>query len=467
MIKILLSFLLSLSARDLIKQFNEGKYETFLKNFYSERKFLQDKTLYPYTAVAYLNIWKTDSALKYYQLIPNANKKDKILEGFAYKLAGELKREGKLKDALTLYYDSYQMGSFSEEVLQEISMMLNISPSTLNDSVLYYLFDTAEVVLVFPFSGDFADLGEEFVNAFKMEYRGPFRKVNEENLTNDIRPNCILIGPLKKSTATSIDSSYILPTIWFLPYSTYIPFSEGFIYSPYKCILEEASYLVNYLVDSLRVQNIALIIDTSWIEGFFAKNFKTMLAQRGKFLRYEIKIDDPFNFLPYFESVDSEKIDIAVIPGLSGNAYPIYSAFRTLFPSKKVIGTSAWLSKILQLPKHMLNLDVVSVQVSESYLIKSADQLESFRKKFFQTYEYLPSEIGDLAFEIGYLLEQIMDKNLAGVLLNMNSLKSYYSPKGYCYNFMDKLFIIRIREGNILQIGGFEYEEGEQGEQGE
>lgn len=447
----LLAFLVLFKVTDPIKFYKEGKYQEFLKAYYSDPKFNKSINYIPYVALTYLNLGQLDSALAFYKRIPVSNLVLKNLDGLSYQIAERLKEKGSLKEAAEAYYYSYLGGYRSEESKKAICQISNIPEELVGDSVLKNLFTRAKVYIVAPFSGEYSDIGQEFYSAFTLIYNVDVEKIDEENRENlsRILPNSIVIGPLKRSTSKYLDSLYQFPTIWFSPFTEYLPLNGKLFFSPFKTLMEETNFLVGFIFDSLKLSRVALIRDTSSIEGLFANYLKSSMASRGKFLFYDLRIVNPFEFDSVAASIDSEKIDVAIISGLSDNSYFLYSAFKTMFPGKPVLGTFAWMNRITQVPKYRLDLTICGIPVSMGQIFRNSELLENFVKDFQTKNGYYPSEIGLAGLDMGILLKESADSSIIGTLINLKNLSGYVGPSGAVYDFSGKLSIYEIVKGEI------------------
>jgi hypothetical protein len=105
------------------------------------------------------------------------------------------------------------------------------------------------------------------------------------------------------------------------------------------------------------------------------------MASRGKFLFYDLRIVNPFEFDSLAASIDSEKIDVAIISGLSDNSYFLYSAFKTMFPGKPVLGTFAWMKRITQVPGTELEFVIMVIAVSCVKLLSAHNSTQHTSRK--------------------------------------------------------------------------------------
>lgn len=449
-------------STDPVKLYREGKYKEFIKMFYSEPKFGRDKYL-PYAALSYLNLGELDSAWVYYKKIPGEKPEYRALDGLSFRIAEELRKKGLIKEALEAYYFSY-LGKYNpEECVNYICSLSGIPRELATDSSLKLLFSKNNIYVVAPFSGEYRDIGVELYNSISFYFKGSIIRLDEEDREKllEIPGNSIVIGPIKKSTSRHLDSIYQFPILWISPFTENTPVRSYLFYSPYKTLMEECDFLVSFILDSLQVSKVALVRDTSFFEDLFASYFKTSLAKRGKFLAYDICVTGPTEFDSTIAmEVDSQNIEIAVISGLSKNSYFLYSAFRSMFPGKPIIGTFAWLNKMEQIPKYMLDLIVSGFPISMGQIFRNSEVREKFTKEFWYKFGYFPSEVGLTGLDIGLLLSEVADTNNIGTLLNLMRLSGYVGPSGAVYKFSGGFSIYEIVKGELktreAQNGGEE-----------
>ena len=436
-----------------IKLYREGKYREFIKAFYSEPKFGSEK-YFPYVALSYLNLGELDSAWAYYKRIPGEKPEFRALDGLSYRIAEELRKKGLIKEALEAYYYSY-LGKYNpEECVKYICFLSGIPKELATDSTLKFLFAKNKIYLVAPFSGEYSDIGEELYNSISFYFEGSIIRLDEEDREklSKIPENSIVIGPIKKSTSRYLDSLYKFPILWISPFTENIPMKSVLFYSPYKTLMEECDFLVSFILDTLHVSKVALVRDTSYLEELFASYFKTSMAKRGKFLSYDICVTGPMEFDSTIAmEVDSQNIEVAVISGLSKNSYFLYSAFRTMFPGKPIVGTFAWLSKMEQIPKYMLDLIVSGVPITIGQILRNSEIREKFTKEYGYKFGYFPSEVGLTGLDISLLLNEVSDTNNIGTLLNLMRLSGYVGPSGAVYKFSGGFLIYEIVKGELIK----------------
>ncbi|MBP7703600.1 MAG: hypothetical protein KA126_06975 [Candidatus Hydrothermae bacterium] len=449
--KIVFLFLLFEKTLDPSKFYKEGKFKEYLGVFYSDAKYAKNPEYIAYTSLVYLELGSVDSSFHYFKQIPLENTNLLTLQGLSYRLGEVLKVIGKYKESAEAFYISYSSGYRGNEALEHLSTIFGIKTEDMVDSLLYGLFTQRKLTLIAPLSGDFSDVGDEFIKGFKMSYRGDFGIIDEEYISEEktLPLTSLIVGPLKSASVRYLERVYREPIIWFSPISEYLPYGPQFFYSPFKTLKKETEFLIDYIIDSMSIMKIILVRDTSWLDSIYADYARESLARRGKFPKYEIVVSNPFEFDSIANDIDSEKVELALISGLSPNSYFIYSAFRTRFPEKIVAGSSGWLFRLFQVPRYMLNILIASVPVSEDVVFRIAEEADRFSKSFYSLYNYHPSDAGMLGYDLGRLFTEIDDSCLASVLLNMRSSGSYVGATGIFFEFSSGFRIYELKAGSI------------------
>lgn len=449
--KLLILLLLFQKTVDPAKLYREGKYYEYLNLFYSDPKYSRDPKYIALTSLAYLNLGNADSSWRYFKLLPAEREDLLTLEGLSFRLGELLWSAGYAKASADAFYVSFRVHHRAEDAIRRIASILDLPEGIITDSLLYGLFSPVEVALILPLSGDFVEVGEEFLNGFTMSYEGKFKTIDEEKISemSSVSLNTLIVGPLKSRTAKYIEGIYRRPVFWFSPVSEYIPVDIQFFFSPYKTLRSETEFLVDYILDSMQITQIALLRDTSWIDNLYAQYVREALARRGRFLKYDIMLANPLEFDSVAAEIDSEKVDLAIVSGLNSNSYFIYSAFKTRFSQKIIAGSSGWLLRLFQIPRYMINLNVASVPISEDFIIRASEELDRFEREFFAKYNYHPSDAGLLGYNFGQLLSKAKDNSIAGVLLNLRSLGSYVGSAGIVMEFSSGFRMYEIAGGNI------------------
>lgn len=455
-------FLLLFKSPDLLRLYNDSKYDELLKAFYQDQKLQEDPRNKALVASVYVKMEDVDSADKYYSSLPTERGDARNFDGLSFKIAELYFRQGKELKSAKAFYESYLNNYKKRESVDYISKITGIPVEALSDSILKIIFSRKKVFLVIPASGDFAEAGEEFVRGFRMGYSGNFEIIDEEKagFAYLLPQEAIIIGPLKGSSSKYLDDSYSLPWIWISPYSSYIPTRARFFYSPYKSLNDESRFIVSFIVDSLKEVNIILVRDTSWIESLFSEYLKISLAERGKKLKGEFVFDNPLTVNIDTLHIDTERVRIVVISGLTDNSYLAYSQLKTRFPGLLFIGTSGWVVRLLNLPGYMLNIITVGEETSMSELVRFRDEYKNFDSEFTNKYGYSPSELARLAYEAGRIVSQAEGETLCESIINLKKIKYLFSRAGVLWRLSGDLKLIRIKEGKIVS------EEEKYGEEG-
>ncbi|MEO0286637.1 MAG: hypothetical protein ABIM31_07545 [candidate division WOR-3 bacterium] len=459
--KLFLLFSLLFRVPDLFKLYYESKYDELLKAFYQDQKLEADPRYRALVASVYVKLGDIDSAERYYGSIPLERKDLRNFDGLSFKIGELYLSKGEEWKSARAFYESYISNYRRGESVGNIAKITGISTEMLTDSVLKGLFSRKRIFLIVPTTGDFAEAGEEFARGFRMGYSGSYEIIDEEKsgFPSLIPKEAIVVGPLKGSSSKFIDESYNLPWIWISPYSSYVPTRARFFFSPYKSLLDESRFIVSYIVDSLREQNIILVRDTSWLDGLFSEYLKISFAERGRRLKGELVLDNPLKVSIDTLPIDTERVKIVVISGLTDNSYLAYSQLKTRYPGLLFIGTSGWIVRILDLPGYMLSIIAVGAETGMPELIRFRDEYKNFDTEFTKKYGYTPSELARLAYEAGKILSLAEGETLGEVLVNLKKIRYLLSSAGILWNISGNLRVTRIKEGNII------LEEGKYGEE--
>jgi len=447
-----LAFLILLKPPDLTKLYREGKYDEVLRYFYSDSRLSEDFRNLAIVSLIYLKRGETDSALLYYEKIPKERIEVRTLDGLSFQIAELYRAKGDLYRACENYYISYLAKYESARSKAGIQKILGFQ--ALSDSLLSFLFQKPKIALILPLSGEFADIGNEFIKGLKESFAGEFDLLDEEklDLVKSIGWNTILVGPIKATSIKYLMGLNSKPVIWISPYSSYIPEDSVQSYSPFKSLKEETSFLVSYLVDSLKIKNLVFVRDTSWIEGVFDGYVSNLLLARGKSFEAKIVVENPLLVDSNAIVVDSEKVKACIISGLGYGSYYLYSAFKRFYPNIPVFGTSGWFSRIPYVPKYMLNLYVVGTDINDVDVLKFKDEKEAFENRFYEKYGYIPSELAYLGYDVGKILGLQGQGDLCQFLLNLKGGKAIFCNLGNIWNFSGKFRMLEIKDGSIISM---------------